>query len=150
MEISISDIISIIGLLAGGGGIGCFFTWKYGRRKEKAEAEQAETSAAKEVQDVYQQLITDVKTDRQEQRDYIAELKNDRQHLRQERDELRERIDQTEASVRDLQREVARNGRMVQSMRPFLCSDVACKLRKPMDALSPTATPIADNTNNDA
>ena len=127
---TISDLISIIGLLAGGGGIGFFFTWRYARRKEAAEAEQAETSAAKEVQDVYQQLINDVKADRQEQREYIDELKQDRQHLREERDELRQRIDKTDETVRNLQRIVARNSRLVESMRPFLCSKLGCKLRQ--------------------
>jgi hypothetical protein len=67
MELSISDIISIMGLLLGGGSIGGFFTWRYAQRKERAEAEISETTATKEVQDVYQQLIADVKTDRDEQ-----------------------------------------------------------------------------------
>jgi len=130
VEISINDIVSIIGLLAGGGGMGCFFTWRYSRRKEKAEAETAETTAAKEVQDVYQQLINDVKADRDEQKAYINELKDDRRHLREERDELRDRIDKTDESVRELQRQVARNGRMVESLRPFVCGLLGCKNRQ--------------------
>lgn len=132
MEIQMGDVISIITLLVGGGGIGCFFTWRYTRRQAKAEAEQAENTATKEVQDVYQQLISDVKADRDEQRTYIEELKSDRHHLRQERDELRERIDKTDETVRDLQREVARNGRMVEGMRPFICGRIGCEERKPV------------------
>ena len=130
--ISISDIISIVGLLAGGGGIGFFFTWRYARRKEAAEAEQAETSAAKEVQDVYQQLIADVKTDRDEQRQYIHELKEDRKHLRDERDELRNRQDTMEEQIIQLKRDVARNSRMVEGLRPFMCGLLGCKRRKPV------------------
>lgn len=132
MEIQMSDVISIITLLIGGGGIGCFFTWRYTRRQAKAEAEQAENTATKEVQDVYQQLIADVKADRDEQRNYIEELKTDRQHLRQERDELRDRIDKTDETVRELQREVARNGRMVEGLRPFVCGRIGCEDRKPV------------------
>lgn len=132
MEFSVSDIISIITLLVGGSGIGVFFTWQYTRRKEKAEAESAETSATKEVQDVYQQLISDVKADRDEQRQYISELKDDRKHLREERDELRDRIDKTDETVRQLQREVARNGRMVEGLRPFMCGLLGCQDRKPV------------------
>lgn len=132
MEISIETIISIAGLLLGGGGIGGWLSYRYTRRKEKAEADSAETAATKEVQDVYQQLITDVKTDRDEQRQYISELKDDRRHLREERDELRDRIDQTDEKVRVLQREVARNGRMVESLRPFICGLIGCKNRKPV------------------
>ena len=94
IEVTFADIISVISLLLGGGGIGYFFSWRYNRRKEKAEVEQAETTAAKEMQDMYQQLIEDVKRDRDEQKTYIVELKEDRQHLRQERDDLRTRLEQ--------------------------------------------------------
>ena len=135
MELSISDIIGIMGLLLGGGSIGGFFTWRYAQRKERAEAEISETTATKEVQDVYQQLIADVKTDRDEQKAYIQELKEDRRHLRMERDDLRDRIDRidrTEETVRNLQRDVARNGRMVESLRPFLCGFLGCHDRQPV------------------
>lgn len=132
MEISIDTLINIGTLLLGGGG-GAFFTWRWQRAKAKAEAkeaeaeaEQAETSAAKEMQDVYQQLIADIKTDRNEQKQYINELKEDRRHLREERDELRTRIDRTDETVRDLQAQVARNGRMVAAMSPFLCARQKC------------------------
>ena len=47
MEITLEAIISLIGLFVGGGG-GAFFTWRYMRRKAKAEAIQAEIEAAKE------------------------------------------------------------------------------------------------------
>jgi hypothetical protein len=42
MEITLEAIISFIGLFVGGGA-GAFFTWRYQRKKAKAEAEQAET-----------------------------------------------------------------------------------------------------------
>lgn len=129
MEITFADIISIATMLLGGGGIGYFLSWRYNRRKEAAEAGQAETTAAKEMQDMYQQLIDDVKRDRDEQKAYIIELKDDRQHLREERDDLRNRLDQLEELVRRLQRDVARNGRMVESMRPLLCGKRGCKER---------------------
>lgn len=130
MEITLSDIISIVGLLAGGGGIGCWFTWQYSRRKEKAEAEQAETTAAKEMQDMYQQLIDDVKKDRADQREYITELKQERNHLREDRDIMRDRLDRTDDEIRTLKREVARNGRQVEALRPFICADLKCQNRQ--------------------
>lgn len=129
MEITFADIISVISLLLGGGGVGYLLSWRYNRRKEKAEVEQAETTAAKEMQDMYQQLIEDVKRDRDEQKTYIVELKEDRQHLRQERDDLRTRLEQVEEMVHSLQIAVARNGRMVEAMRPMLCGRRGCKDR---------------------
>ena len=78
---------------------------------------------------MYQQLIADIKTDRDEQKAYIQELKEDRRHLRQDRDDLRKRQDELEGTVRTLQRDVARNGRMVECMRPFLCGRQGCQDR---------------------
>ena len=137
MELSFDSILTVLGLVLGGGGIGGFMTWRYARRKEKASAKEAEanavtaeTTAVKEVQDVYQQLITDVKADRDEQKAYINELKDDRRHLREERSQLVQRLDQTDEKVRELQAQVARNGRMVESLRPFMCADLSCKLRQ--------------------
>ena len=132
MEINIDTIIAILGLFIGGGS-GAFFTWRYQRKKAKAEAVTAEADAAKELQDVYQQLITDIKTDRDEQKAYINELKEDRNHLRKDRDDLRKRQDELEQQVRSLQKDVARNGRMVECMRPFLCGKRGCKDRMPVN-----------------
>jgi HAMP domain-containing protein len=130
--ISLDNILAILGLFIGGGG-GAFFTWRWQRRRAKAEAKTAEADAAKEWQDVYQQLIEDIKTDRDEQKQYIAELKDDRQHLRRDRDDLRKRQDELEEAVRSLQRDVDRTNRLVEMMRPLLCGLAAdCPSRKPV------------------
>lgn len=131
MEISIDTIIALLSLLLGGGG-GAFFTWRWQRRKAKAEAKTAEVDAAKELQDVYQQLISDVKSDRDEQKAYIRELKDDRRNLRHDRDNLSKRQDELEEQVRMLRRDVARNGRIVDCMRPFLCGREGCAIRVPV------------------
>lgn len=136
MEITLDSIIGIISLLVGGGA-GGFFTWRWQRSKAKAEAKTAEADAAKELQDVYQQLISDIKTDREEQKQYIGELKEDRRHLRQDRDNLRKRQDELEEQVRVLQREVARNGRQLECLRPWMCGREGCALRVPV-VISPT------------
>lgn len=136
MEIDITNlIVPVLSLLLGGGS--GFFTWKWQARKSKAEAASAETTATKELQDVYQQLIADVKADRNEQKEYIQELKSDRQHLREEIDRQRTRQNENDDTIRQLQREVARNGRMVEALRPFLCAEIQCQTRKHM-ALSHT------------
>ena len=147
MEITLEAIISVIGLLFGGSGIGALITWRYQRKKARAEAKEAEATAErakyeamqantrliKDIQNSYQQLTTDLKANldtqqeyNEEQKQYIRELKEDRQHLRRERDELRDRQDKLEEDVRSLQRDVARNGRMVEAMRPFLCGRSKC------------------------
>ena len=157
IKMALETIISLIGLLLGGGSIGGLVTWQYARRKAKAEADtavaeskqkeaeaerarfeavQAAMAATKEVQDSYQELLEDMKNDRTEQRsyieeqkNYILELKEDRMHLRRERDELRDRQEAIEKKVLDLQWQVARNGRAVEGMRPFLCLREGCQER---------------------
>lgn len=122
MEITLEAIISIVGLLAGGTGIGGFFVWKYTKRKAQAEAKQAEAEAAKaeaeaatEKQNYYQQIIDDVA--------------KDRDYYKQERDEYRMTIKRYDERINHLERAVARNGRMVEAMRPFLCGDMKCQRR---------------------
>ena len=114
MEITLDAIISLIGLFLGGGG--AFFTWRYMRRKAKAEAQQAEVDTAKDKQEYYQRMIDDVA--------------KDRDYYKQERDEVRERMDKMAHSFMDwrmeadkdrmdMKMEIARLGRKVELMAPF-------------------------------
>lgn len=126
MEITLESIISLLGLFVGGGG-GCFFTWRYLRRKAQAEAVQAEVETAKDKQEYYRGIIDDVV--------------KDRDYYKQERDEVRERMDKMAHSFMDwrmeadkdrmdMKMQIAKLGRKVESMAPFLCGDLQCKLRK--------------------
>ena len=114
MEITIDTLINIATLLLGSSG-GAFFTWKWIRRKSQAEASQAENEALKGKQDYYQQMIDDVA--------------KDRDYYKKERDEYRDTIKSYDVRIEDLERRVARNGRMVESLRPFICTNLDCKLR---------------------
>ena len=126
MEITIDTLISLVGLFIGGGG-GAFFTWRYMRRKAKAEAIQAEVEAAKDKQEYYRGIIDDV-------------IK-DRDYYKQERDEVRERMDKMAHSFMDwrmeadkdrmdMKMQIAKLGRKVEVMALFMCGDLQCKLRK--------------------
>ena len=129
MEITIDTLISLAGLFIGGGG-GAFFTWRWMRRKAKAEAQTEEVNMAKEVQDTYQQMLKDKDVEVQDKNRIIKELREDRDHYRQMVSEMVKRQDKTDETVRDLQMQVARNGRMVEAMRPFQCYDLKCKKRR--------------------
>jgi peptidoglycan hydrolase CwlO-like protein len=132
IETAITLFVSVLTALGGFEAIKYLLNRKAEKKKTEAEAESAGTAATKEVQDVYQQLIADVRSDREEQRAYITELTESRKHLREECEELRQGIDDTEKLVRDLQKEVARNARAMESMRPFICSVLGCKKRQPV------------------
>ena len=140
MEITLDAIISLIGLFVGGGG-GAFFTWRYLRRKAKAEAVTAEVDAAKDMQDMYQQMLEDAKHDREDRREQVEELRADRDHYKQERNELREKMEQLTRSFMDwrleadndrskMKMDIAKLGRKVETMVPFMCGNLACKERQ--------------------
>ena len=108
------SITNILSLLFGGSVIS-IVTWRYARRKAEAEAKQAEAEAKKGDQDYYQQMMDDIA--------------KDRDYYKKERDCMRDTIKSYDARIDDLERKVARNGRMVESLRPFICTDLSCKLR---------------------
>ena len=133
MEITLEAIISFIGLFVGGGA-GAFFTWRYQRKKAKAEAMQAEVNAEKDKQDYYQQLLEDYKS-------HHEELRSEREHYKNERNDLRDKVEKMDEEVRsmkklwvdkeiEMDRKIAQLGRRVEAMRPFLCGDLKCKKRQ--------------------
>ena len=140
MEISLSDILSIATLLLGGGGIGAFFTWRYVRREAKAKAEIEEVKMAQEVQNTYQEMLTDKQKEVDDNHRLISELREDRDHYKQGYKEMRDALDklskefrefrnQTEEERANMKRDIARNGRQVEALRPFLCADMKCQKR---------------------
>jgi hypothetical protein len=123
MELNIETISAIVTLVLGGTGIGSWLGIRYAKRRaladtktKEAEAKKAEAEALKEKQDYYQQLIED--------------LAKDRDYYKVSRDEQRTRLDEMDDKMRRLQDKVARNGRMVEVLRPFICTNLDCQLRQ--------------------
>ncbi len=113
MEITLDSIISFIGLFLSGGA-GAFFTWKWQKRKAKAEAVTAEVDAAKDMQDLYQQMLSDTKEEREDRKKQIDELRSERDHY----DRSKMKMD------------IAKLGRKVETMVPFMCGNLTCKDRQ--------------------
>lgn len=116
------SVTNILSLLFGGSLIS-IVTWKFARRKADAEAKKAEAEAKaaeaeaqQEKQNYYQQIIDDIA--------------KDRDYYKRDRDEQRTRMDEMDVKFRELQSAVARNGRMVEAMRPFMCADLKCPHRQ--------------------
>ena len=138
MEITLEAIISFIGLFLGGGG-GAFFTWRWMNRRARAEAKEKEAEAksaevdmAQKVQDTYQQMLEDKQKEVDDNHRLISELREDRDHYKQDRNELREQLDKLMKDFYDFKREtederqkmksdIARNTRIAESSRPFMC-----------------------------
>jgi hypothetical protein len=164
MEITLEGIISLIGLFIGGTGISGFFCWKQSKRKaiaeaklaeaeaklKEAEVEKAKIEAAKEQQDYYQQLAKDLAEDREDRKRQNDELRQERDHYKNERDEYREQLSKLTDEFRDfrrkseddmdaLKRTQARQGRMIEAMRPFMCGDLKCPNRQRVTTLDAEA-----------
>lgn len=145
MEITLEAIISLIGLFIGGGG-GCFFTWRWMSRKAKAEADQAAAEAkekeaqakaaeiemAQKVQDTYQEMLEDKNKEVEDNHRLIAELREDRDHYKKGYVEMRDEVEKLsrdfhefkQSTIREREKmksDIARNTRIAESSRPFMC-----------------------------
>ena len=155
MEITLEAIISLITLFVGGGGVCGFFFWRQMKRQKEAEAKlaeaeaklkeaevrKAEIEANKEQQDYYQQLAKDLAEDREDRKRQNDELRAERDHYKNERNDYRDMLAQrdeefrkfrimTEEQLDMLRRNQARQGRMIEAMRPFMCGDLRCPNRQ--------------------
>ena len=93
------------------------------------------------IGDMYQQMLEDAKKDREDRREQVEELRADRDHYKQERNELRDKMEQLTRSFMDwrieadndrskMKMDIAKLGRKVETMVPFMCGDLNCKLRQ--------------------
>lgn len=107
-------ISMIITAIASGGLAGFGSLW-YARRKSKAEVAQAESEAAKSWQDVYQELIEDLRTSRNEQEE--------------QNDKLRSKVNELEERIIKLRKEVENTAKELAWLIPITCCVKDCKDR---------------------
>lgn len=140
MEITLESIISFIGLFVGGGA-GAFFTWRYQKKKAKAEAESAEIDAAKEMQSLYKQMLNDANEYLEDARNKVDGLRQERDHYKADRDELREKVDKLTKMFYELKTEgekeraqlrvsIATLQSQLKGIINLTCSVQDCKLRQ--------------------
>ena len=138
MEITLEAIISLLGLFVGGGG-GCFFTWRWMNRRARAEAKEKEAEAksaevdmAQKVQDTYQEMLEDKQKEVDDNHRLIAELREDRDHYKKGYVEMRDEMEKLSKDFYDFKQstikerekmksDIARNTRIAESSRPFMC-----------------------------
>ena len=138
MEITLESIISFIGLFLGGGG-GAFFTWRWMNRRARAEAKEKEAEAksaevdmAQKVQDTYQEMLEDKNKEVADNQRLIAELREDRDHYKKGYVEMRDEMEKLSKDFYDFKQstikerekmksDIARNTRIAESSRPFMC-----------------------------
>lgn len=133
-------IVSIVTLLLGGS-IGWLFTIRAMRRKADGEAQQVVADSWKSVQDVYQQTIADLNG-------YCEDIRKDRNQLRADRDQhreenarLREKYIDMEEQIMELKKIVARQGRKIEALTPFLCGVGGCLNRSKVEIMEDADIP---------
>ena len=129
MEITIDSIIGILGLLFGGGALGGIFTWRWQRKKAKAEADSAEVDTVKNMQEAYDKMFQQVNNYLEDATKKVEGLRHERDYYKNDRDDLRTRIEKMEKKQYELQREVTRALSLAESLRPFVCTRMDCQLR---------------------
>ena len=156
MEITLEAIISFIGLFLSGGA-GAFFTWKWQKRKAKAEAEKEEAEAknaamdaAKNMQEAYEKMFENVNKYLDDATIKVDGMRKERDYYQHRMEETQEKFDKfnrmvmdwkqsTDDTIDDLKRKVARNGRQIEAMRPFMCGDLKCPNRQRVTTLDAEA-----------
>lgn len=127
-------LMQLIGIVLGSNSIVGFIvaliTVKYQKKKVQGEAHSAQYEGMKVEQDTYQELISDLKSAWKEQKDYIAELHEDRRNLRKEKDELKRQVEELDRKVDAQQNEIDDLKRIVNTFRPLICSQVGCQKRQ--------------------
>lgn len=99
---TMNEIWTILITAITSGGLGWIFTARWTRK-------QAEADAMKSVQEVYQEMIDDLRKDRQS---------------------LKMKVEELERQVAGLESEVKRNAAALNALKPFLCYVEDCPNRK--------------------
>lgn len=146
MEITLEGIVALISLFIGGTGIGGLVTWRWLKKKAKAEADQAaaeakqkeaeakaaEVELAQKIQDTYQEILDDKQKEVEDNHRLISELREDRDHYKKGYVEMRNEVDKLTKDFYDfkrdtmkerekMRRDIDRNTRIAESSRPFMC-----------------------------
>lgn len=146
MEITLEGIVALITLFIGGSGIGGLITWRWLKKKAKAEADQAaaeakqkeaeakaaEVELAQKIQDTYQEILEDKQKEVEDNHRLIAELREDRDHYKKGYVEMRDEVEKLSKDFYDFKQstlkerekmklDIARNTRIAESSRPFMC-----------------------------
>ena len=117
MDMEIYSIINTFVTVFLGGG--WFLHWRASRRKANGEAKQTEAQANKEAQEYYNNTLADVNRT-------LAEVRAERDHYKDERNEERKANDEMRVKYNELEAKVARLGRRLDCISPFLCGVAGC------------------------
>ena len=132
-----SIINTLVTIFLGGG---WFVYYRANKRKANGEASQAEAEGWLKQQEVYQKTIDDldgvcqkIRESRDRLFDYNEKLSKENEEMRKENEEFRKKYAQLDERMSRIdiehKKEIARLGRRVDVLSPFLCGVAGCMLR---------------------
>ena len=132
---------TLITIILGGG---WFLHWRASRRKAYGEAKQTEAQANKEAQEYYNTTLADVNRT-------LNEVRAERDHYKDERDEERKENREMRKNQMDLEykRDMARLGRRIDVLSPFLCGVAGCLHRQKVSLVENIGNNSFDDTDVD-
>lgn len=90
------------------GSLSWLFTLKYQRK-------EAEASVTAKVQEVYNNMINDLQSDRERLKSQIGSIQDDR-------DRLKMTVEEIQCQVLSLKKQVEKNERLIKQLRPSACA----------------------------
>lgn len=97
-------------------GTGWLFTYRAYKKRNEGEATQAEAGGWEAQQRVYQNTIADLEKSCEFIRNDRDLLRKENEELRKENLELRNKINKLETTILEIRKEMARQGRRIESL----------------------------------
>ena len=133
----LSLITTLATMITGGG---WFIYYRANKRKANGEAMQTEAEANKLAQEYYNKTLEDANNTIQEVRSERDHYKEDRNALRKENEEMFQKYSELQEKVNNMEleykKDIARLGRRIDILSPFLCGVVDCMKRRRVDIVS--------------
>ena len=125
-------LLEIFGLVIGGGGLIGFgvgvATFRWQKMKARGEARQSELEATRTEQDMYQEIITDLKEHNEVLRQYNKEVNEDCEQLRQRIGENEKRIHEQDVKIREQEEKLREQENKIATLehKLELVTDMIC------------------------
>jgi len=137
MGMEVYSIINTMVTIFFGGG--WFLHWRASRKKANGEAKQTEAQANKEAQEYYNTTLADVNRTLNEVREERDHYKEDRNTLRNENETMVQKYNELQNKLTDMEieykKDIARLGRRLDCLSPFLCGVAGCLHRKRVNVM---------------
>ena len=129
-------------------GTGWLFTWRAHKRQENAKARQSELEATKTEQDMYQEMLTDVREHNEVLRKFNREISAECEQLRTRIAENEKRIREQDEKIREQDGKLSAQENKIATLehRLELMTDMMCGKSNCQQRTKVFLSPVDDNS----